>query len=255
MEGYTAKDLCARFEVAEITMRGWLKKAGAIDYVVAERMNKRTYSPDILPALEKISAKSPQRNAEKAPKMQIVRPEDNYLHVLPPPGRKPEKLEYAQVVLICDAFADSIDIQSACRAAGISVHGFLAAVMANNRYKELWYAACFKWRAIHAANLEMGLYAVLGKILNTTQKSRTVRRYKPTAVGIDDKGEVIYARELIEEITTIEDWLPTPGDLSLVKKMIDDMAHITATLEEQEKAALPEMDDAALDAAIKRLEG
>jgi len=48
--------------------------------------------------------------------------------------------------------------------------------------------------------------------------------------------------------------IPTAvGDLSLVKKMIDDMAHITATLEEQEKAALPEMDDAALDAAIKRL--
>jgi hypothetical protein len=159
------------------------------------------------------------------------------------------------MIPICDAFAEGISLESACRTMGVYVHSFLAAIMANSRYREYWFKAALKWRVIHAVNLEAGLYAILDKMLTTTQKIKTVSRYKPTPVGIDENGEVIYSRELVEEITTMEDYLPTASELALIKKMIEDIAHVSQTIEAQEKAAPSEMDDAALDAEIRRLEG
>jgi hypothetical protein len=252
---YTANQICELLGITLMTFSRYLKKlGGGNDFIVSSHKNKRLYSPEIIGALQREGAGS-IKPKKQAPKMRITDPAQNNLAVLPPENWAREKVEYGQVVLISEAVADGIDPLRACQAAGLSLHSFLAAVMANRRYKEIWYDAFFRWRTVHSGNLERGLYAVLNKLLNTEKKVKTMQRFKPTAVGIDAAGEVIYARELVEEITTIEDYIPSAGELSLIKKMIEDMATITGALEEQEKAAYSDMSLEELDAEIRRLEG
>jgi hypothetical protein len=152
--------------------------------------------------------------------------------------------KYTIVYSVCDMYEMNVYLPDACTQLGISIPQFFKFVTASPLLREKWEQSRKNWLITYGVMLENQAYTRVLEKLTTKEVTKVITYYDHKAAF---NGEQLVTKPFAVRTQQItEPYIPDAGSFALAKKILDDVALLTAN-PANAPDALPDMDNMSVE--------